>query len=77
MNDKLKPELMKLLGKTDEKVADKVLHYAKLVNESTNTKLVNIDRMKEAQNLLDSLRANDFALAKALHERVREVFLAK
>ena len=70
MNDKLKPELMKLLGITDEKVADKILHYAKLVNDGTTTMLVNSDGKKQAQNLLDTLRANDFAVAKALNERV-------
>ena len=73
MNDKLKPELMKLLGITDEKVADKVLYYANLVNDGTTTMLVNTDRKKEAQNLLDTLRANDFALAKALNERVASI----
>ncbi len=73
MNDKLKQELMKLLGITDEKVADKILHYAKLVNDGTTTMLVNSEGKKEAQNLLDSLRANDFALAKALNERVTNI----
>ncbi len=74
MNDKLKPELMKLLGITDEKVADKVLQYAKLVNDGTTTMLVNSDSKKQAQNLLDTLRANDFAVAKALNERVTTIF---
>lgn len=74
MNDKLKPELMKLLGITDEKVADKVLQYAKLVNDGTTTMLVNSDGKKQAQNLLDTLRANDFAVAKALNERVTTIF---
>ncbi|HMS30951.1 MAG TPA: hypothetical protein PJ984_00970 [Candidatus Saccharibacteria bacterium] len=74
MNDKLKPELMKLLDITDEKVADKILHYAKLVNDGTTTMLVNSDGKKQAQNLLDTLRANDFAVAKALNERVTTIF---
>ena len=74
MNDKLKPELMKLLGITDEKVADEVLHFAKLVNDGTTTMLVNSDGKKQAQNLLDTLRANDFAVAKALNERVTTIF---
>lgn len=74
MNDKLKPDLMKLLGITDEKVADKVLHYAKLVNDGTTTMLVNSEGKKQAQNLLDGLRANDFAVAKALNERVNTIF---
>jgi len=74
MNDKLKPELMKLLGITDEKIADKVLQYAKLVNDGTTTMLVNSDGKKQAQNLLDTLRANDFAVAKALNERVTTIF---
>jgi len=73
MNDKLKPELMKLLGITDDRVADKVLHYAKLVNDGTATMLVNTGRKMEAQNLLDDLKANDFAVAKALNERTISV----
>lgn len=73
MNDKLKPELMKLLGITDEKVADKVLHYARLVNDGTTTMLVNTDHKKEAQNLLDSLRANNLAVAKSLNERAVQI----
>lgn len=73
MNDKLKPELMKLLGITDDRVADKVLLYAKLVNDGTATMLVNTGRKMEAQNLLDDLRANDFAVAKALNERTISV----
>ena len=74
MNDKLKPELMKLLGITDEKVADKVLYYAKLVNDGTTTMLVNSTGKKEAQKLLDDLKANDYAVAKALNERVTTIF---
>jgi len=74
MNNNIKPELMKLLGITDEKVADKVLHYAKLVNDGTTTMLINSDSKKQAQNLLDGLRANDFAVAKALNERVTAIF---
>ena len=74
MNDKLKPELMKLLGITDEKVADKVLYYAKLVNDGTTTMLVNSAGKKEAQKLLDDLKANDYAVAKALNERVTTIF---
>ena len=73
MNDKLKPELMKLLGITDDKVADKVLYYAKLVNDGTTTMLVNSDGKKQAQSLLDTLRANDFAVAKALNERAVKI----
>jgi len=69
MNDKLKPELMKLLGITDEKVADKVLYYAKLVNDGATTMLVNSGQKQEAKKLLDDLKANDFAVAKALNER--------
>lgn len=64
MNDKLKPELMKLLGITDEKVADKILQYAKLVNVEK----------KKAQNLIDDLNANDYAVAKALNQRVTNIF---
>ena len=74
MNDKLKPELMKLLGITDEKVADKVLHYAKLVNDGTTTMLVNSGQKQEAKKLIDDLKANDYAVAKALNERVTTIF---
>ena len=74
MNDNVKPELMKLLGITDEKVADKVIQYAKLVNDGTTTMLVNNDGKKQAQKLLDTLRANDFAVAKSLNERVITIF---
>ena len=37
MNDNTRPELMKLLGIDDEQVADKVLRYAKLVNDLSYT----------------------------------------
>lgn len=74
MSDNIKPELMKLLGITDEKVADKVLHYAKLVNDGTTTMLVNSDGKKQAQKLIDDLKANDYAIAKALNERVTTIF---
>lgn len=73
MNDKLKPELMKLLDITDEKVADKVLQYAMLVNDGTATNLVNSDKKKKAQELLNNLRANDFAVAKELNESVSKI----
>lgn len=74
MNDNIKPELMKLLGITDEKVADKVLQYAKLVNDGTTTMLINSDGKKQAQKLIDDLKANDYAIAKALNERVTTIF---
>ena len=74
MNDKLKPELMKLLGITDEKVADKVLYYAELVSDGTTTMLVNSGQKQEAKKLLDDLKANDYAVAKALNERVTTIF---
>ena len=72
-DEDVKPQLMKLLGISNETIADKVLHYAKLVNDGTTTSLVNTDRKMEAQKLLDTLRANDFALAKALNERTTTI----
>jgi hypothetical protein len=74
MNDKdVKPQLMKLLGISDENIADKVLHYAKLINDGTTTNLVNSDKKKNAQELLDALRANSFALAKELNVRAEKI----
>ena len=74
MNDKLKLELMNLLGITDEKVADKVIYYAKAVNDGPASPILHTTRRKKANELLDSLKANDFAVAKALNERVSSIF---
>ena len=65
MNDKdVKPQLMKLLGISDETIADKVLQYSRLINDGTTTNLVNTDKKKKAKELLDNLKANDIAIAK-------------
>lgn len=72
-DDDVKPKLMKLLGISDEKIADKVLHYANLINDGTTTNLVNTDKKKNAQDLLDTLRANNFALAKELNVRAEKI----
>lgn len=68
-DEDVKPKLMKLLGISDEKIADKVLHYAKLVNDPTSS-LVNPKPKEQAKKLLDTLRATDFANAKELNERI-------
>ena len=72
-DEDVKPQLMKLLGISNEKIADKVLQYAKLINDGTTTNLVNTDRKKKAQELLDTLRANGFALAKELNLRAEKI----
>ena len=68
-DEDVKPKLMKLLGISDEKIADKVLHYAKLVNDPSSS-LVNPKPKEQAKKLLDTLRATDFANAKELNERI-------
>lgn len=72
-DEDVKPQLMKLLGISDERIADKVLQYSKLINDSTTTNLVNTDKKKKAQELLDTLRANSFALAKELNVRAEKI----
>lgn len=72
-DEDVKSQLMKLLGISDEKIADKVLYYAKLINDGTTTNLVNPDKKKKAQDLLDTLRANNFALAKELNLRAEKI----
>lgn len=73
MNDNIKAELMKLLGISDGTVADKVLYYAKLLNEQT-IPLVNTESRDKAKILLNDLKANDYALAKHLNERAIGLF---
>ncbi len=72
-DEEVKPQLMKLLNIADEKVADKILQYTRLINDGTSTSLVNASNKKKAQQLLNALRANDFALAKALNERTTAI----
>lgn len=63
-DEDVKPKLMRLLGISDEEVADKVLQYAKLINVDKN----------KAQSLIDDLNANDYAFAKVLNQRVTTIF---
>lgn len=54
-DEDVKPKLMKLLGISDEKIADKVLEYTKLINDGFSTNLVNTDKKKKAQELISEL----------------------
>lgn len=72
-DDEVKPQLMKLLGISNDKIADKVLRYAELVNDGTTTSLVNTDNKQQAEQMLKALSANDFASAKVLNERVTSI----